>query len=229
MAAFLDALTKIDLWIKTNGNKEITAAQLREILQDVVNAIVENLAELSIPFLSEDGNFYPSATFDPDENELQAENFKLQLGAGLINYIYNKGIFASNKERTLITKRYHDLFHKQNQWADISIIVPKDPGTLKHGDTEDSQTLVVDQVFLFQNPDNPSFNGLYIVGEDSSSKVDSWDELLDTSVIVLNPLAGRSFTQVLAADKSISNGLYKSSLISGYVKTISQLSIINNF
>lgn len=226
--SFNDIITKIITWIKTNGNNEITAAQLKEILIDVSNSLTEEVGQNKIPFLNADLYFEAGPSYDKDNEELQAINFALAYGAGLINYIYNKGIFTGNKEKALITKRYHDLFHKTSQWADVQIIAPLDPGTLKSGDAQDGQTLVEDQIMFFVHPTDSSYNGLYVVGAESSSVLDSWDDDYDCSIVVLSAVEGRGDKFILNANKSVQNGMFKSQEISGYVKVAAQLTILNS-
>jgi hypothetical protein len=226
--SFNDIITKIVNWIKTNGNKEITGAQLREILIDISNALTEEVATGQIPFLNDDLFFQGGPSWDPAEKQLTTEQIALQYGVSLVNYIYNKGFFLGSGERALITKRYHDSFHKTNQIADLQIISSKNPLTFKAGDIEDTQTLIVDDIFFFKSSSDSSDNGLYVVGADNSVKLDSWDDSFNCSVIVLNTIDGRGSQFILNSDKSIQSGLYKSQDISGFVKVAAQLSIINS-
>jgi hypothetical protein len=225
---FNDIINKIVSWIKTNGNREITGTQLREILIDVANNLTENVNQNKIPFFNEDGYFESGPDYDKTNHKLSVHQIRLELGVAMVNYIFNKGFHIGNKEQTLITKRYHDAFHKTTLFADISIIsATQNPILIKKGDTIEGQAVSGDDIFLFINPTNKSINGLYIVGDESSSLHPDWDTNYNTSVVILNPLENSPVSYTIAKNKSVSVGSISSHEIGGYVKTVSQLTILN--
>lgn len=225
--SFANITNKVINWIKTNGNREITAEQLNEILIDFINALIEEVPEAKIPFLNSNGYFEGGPKYDTSNNKLSVDALALEFGAALVNQIYNSGAFTGSASRSLITKEYHDKFHKNNLWADISVTTTLDPVNLKAGDEVDDQTLVDGQVMLVIDPEDADNNGLYMVGTENSVLLDTYSNDFATAVIVFEPKEGAPNEYVIETDNSVREGTIAADLPK-YVKIVSQCLVLNN-
>ena len=144
--SFTTVLNKISSWIKTNGNREITASQLSEILQDLVGEPEEFQLKYGYPV----NNIYNGGIKPVDKTKslvtLQAV-LKLIGGKGGIMPIIGP----------MIPKPI----------GNISLL------SLKSGDTINDYAVTTGDQILLSAQSDPVENGLYIIGENAGDTVRS--------------------------------------------------------
>ena len=127
-------LNKITTWIKTNGNREITGAQLNEILTD----LIENPAQFQLKYGVPVDCIYNTGTFSGDKTRT------------LLTWQAILNIMGGNKIPIIAPRVIADFPTDINTLHNYSIIANK------HLDTGDT--------VLLSGQTNPAENGLYVIG-----------------------------------------------------------------
>ena len=134
-------LNKITTWIKTNGNREITGAQLNEILTD----LIENPAQFQLKYGVPVDCIYNTGTFSGDKTRT------------LLTWQAVLNIMGGNKIPIIAPRVIADFPTDINTLHNYSIIANK------HLDTGDT--------VLLSGQTNPAENGLYVIGENPGDTV----------------------------------------------------------
>lgn len=187
MATFANALQKILQKITSNNNREVTAANHREVETEIVQAISENVGELQIPVMNGGKHMgYATLKFDPVTGELQLSEFKLGRGVIRVNEIYNSGVFSGNPAKTLVTKRYVDSLRRVigTISTNLDIVNQLRVGDVVTLDGDVSHTIVEGDTFLLKSQTDPAENIPYTVGAESAAAADWYDATKNQEIII---------------------------------------------